>query len=178
MFKDDFAKIKYIFNSPPLTTSLLNFLYKGREIATKGGPKQVFMVRNMANNKNDPIFSVPGDLAINWWYGNNGVRIALTGGHLSAAHVNDDNTHGLGNHFLVNGKTGTSTNTQSNHEISNIQDCPISSCPTSNVKLQGTDHGSGMSSGPVYGNYAIYVSKYAQRFPIDRKMLMLEINEW
>lgn len=75
-------------------------LCKGREIATKGGPKQVFMVQDMANDKDDPIFSVPGDLAINWRYGNNGVRIALTGGHLSAD-VDDDNTHGFGNHFAL-----------------------------------------------------------------------------
>ena len=37
----------------------------------------------MANTNDDPIFSLPGNLAINWWYDNNGARIALTGGHLS-----------------------------------------------------------------------------------------------
>lgn len=134
------------------------------------------MVQDMANNNDDPVFSVPGDLAINWWYGNNGARIALTGGHLSAD-VDDDNTHGLGCHFATNGRTGTNGDATWSHEISNNQDCPLSSCPTSNVKIQGTDHGSGLNSGPVYGNYAIYVSKEAQRFPINRKMLRLEMDK-
>ena len=152
------------------------FIYKGREIATKGGPIQVFMVENMVKNNDDPIFSLPGDLAINWWYYDNGVRIALTGGHLSPADVNDQNTHGLGCNFHINGKRGTSISLAWKHEISNIQNCPIPSCPESHVKLQGTDHGSGLTSGPVYGNYAIYVSKNARRFPSYHKLLMLEME--
>ena len=135
------------------------------------------MVQDMANNNDDPVFSVPGDLAINWWYGNNGARIALTGGHLSAADVDDDNTHGLGCHFSINGTTGTNGYAVWAHEISNIQDCPISSCPSSKIKIQGTDHGSGLKSGPVYRSYAIYVSKEAQRFPTNCKMLRLEMDK-
>ena len=57
----------------------------------------------------DPVFSVGGDLAFNWAYGNNGARIVLTGGRLSGADVNDDNTHGLGNHFHCNPLTGVAT---------------------------------------------------------------------
>lgn len=133
------------------------------------------MVQDMANNNDDPVFSVPGDLAINWWYGNNGARIALTGGHLSAD-VNDDNTHGLGNHFSMDGKTGTNGDDNWPHEISNVQDCLLSSCSKSQVKIQGTDHGSLLKSGPVYGNYAIYVSKKGQKFPINYKMLRLEMH--
>ena len=139
------------------------------------------MVQNMTNNHDDPIFSVPGDLAINWWYGNNGARIALTGGHLSEANINDDNTHGLGNHFAVDGRTGKTDDLLFAHEISNIQDCSIQSCSSMNVKIQGTDHGSGLKSGHVYGNYALYVSKNAQRFPTDSKMLRVEMengNDW
>ena len=153
------------------------FFSEGREIATEGGPKQVFMVENMAHNSDDPIFSLPGDLAINWWYENNGARIALTGGHLSLANVDDDNTHGLGNHFAVNGKTGTSLNVDLKHEISNIQNCSYPTCPSSKVKIQGTDHGRRVKSGPVYGNYAIYVSRDAGRFPSYRKLLMLEMDK-
>ena len=153
------------------------FFSEGREIATEGGPKQVFMVENMAHNNDDPIFSLPGDLAINWWYENNGARIALTGGHLSLANVDDDNTHGLGNHFAVNGKTGTSLNVDLKHEISNIQNCSYPTCPSSKVKIQGTDHGRRVKSGPVYGNYAIYVSRDAGRFPSYRKLLMLEMDK-
>ena len=152
------------------------FTLKGRKIATKEGSEQFFTVQNTANNSDDPIFSVGGDLAINWWYGNNGARIALTGGHLSAENIDDDNTHGLGNHFSVNGITGKIDDPGNEHEISNIQDCPYPFCPTLNVKIQGTDHGDHFKSGPVYGNYALYVSKNAQRFPVYRKILQLEME--
>ena len=154
------------------------FLFEGREIATKEGAKQVFVVENMANNKDDPIFSITGDLAINWWYADNGARIALTGGYLSLPNVNDHNTHGLGNSFHVDGKTGKSLSEVWKHEISNIQNCPYPSCHVSNMKLQGTDHGNRLKSGPVYGNYAIYVSKDARRFPTYRKLLKLEMEKW
>ena len=96
------------------------------------------MVEKMANNNDDPIFSLPGDLAINWWYADNGVRIALTGGYLSPANVNDDNTHGLGMHFAMDGKTARSYDENWKHEISNIQDCPLRSCPVTRRKIQGT----------------------------------------
>ena len=134
------------------------------------------MVEKMANNNDDPIFSLPGDLVINWWYSDNGVRIALTGGYLSQANDNDDNTHGLGMHFYVNGKTATSIGHNWKHEISNIQDCPYPSCPVERRKIQGTDHGSFLKGGPVYGNYVIYVSKNARRFPSYRKLLMLHME--
>ena len=153
------------------------FSSKGREIATKGGAKQVFMVENMANNNDDPIFSLPGDLAINWWYHDNGARIALTGGHLSQPNIDDDSTHGLGNNFWVKRKTGISITENWKHEIANIQNCPSPACHRSKVKIQGTDHGSGLKSGPVYGNYAIYVSRDAGRFPSYRKLLMLEMDK-
>ena len=149
---------------------------KGRLVVTSGGPKQVFMVRNMANSHDDPIFSVSGDIAMNWWYSNNGNRIVLTGGHLSDENINDDNTHGLGNHYTVKGKIGKSDYPQWAHEISNIQDCPRPSCPREDVKIQGTDHGWSLRSGPNYGNYAIYVSKDANKFPTDNRMLKLEID--
>ena len=125
------------------------------------------MVGNMVKKNDDPIFS-SGDLTINWWYYDNGVLIALTGGHLFPADVNDENTHGLGCNFHINGKTGASISLAWKHEISNIQNCPIPSYPKSNVKIQETDHGSGLASGPVYGNYAIYIS--------NRKLLMLEME--
>ena len=45
--------------------------------------------------------------------------------------------------------------------------------------LQGTDHGTGPSlkSGPVYGNYAIYVSRDADSFPSPGSQLDLEVKE-
>ena len=133
------------------------------------------MIPNIANTNDDPIFSVTGNLAMNWWYANNGVRIALDGGYLSAENANDDNTHGLGNHANADCKTGIEPDDGSTYrlEISNIQNCPRSSCGVENRKVQGRDHGSSFKSGPVYGGYAIYVSKSRVRFPTSQTLALL-----
>ena len=149
----------------------------GREVVTEGGPIQESVSNNAQNLGDDPVFSVGGDLAFNWAYSNNGVRVVLTGGRLSAADRDDDNTHGLGNHFLCNPLTGKPVpayETVWNHEISNIQNSARSS-PT---LVQGTDHGSGHKyiSGPVYGNYAIYVSEDASSFPEPGHKLDIEVE--
>ena len=88
---------------------------------TEGGPLQESISAMAKNLEDDPVFSVNGDLAFNWVYTNNGVRIVLTGGHLSAADSNVENTHGLGNHISFGEHTGA-------REISNIHDCPHPSC--------------------------------------------------
>lgn len=46
------------------------------------------MIQNITNIDDDPIFSISGDIAINQWHDENGVRIALAGGHLSAQNDN------------------------------------------------------------------------------------------
>ena len=118
-------------------------------------------------------------MAFNWGYTDNGHRIVLTGGHLSAKSANDDNTHGFGNDFWCNPETGgTNGGGVWAHEISNIQDCPCQTC--NNVKIQGTDHGTGphLKTGPVYGNYAIYVSKDAYHFPGPGSELELEVSSY
>ena len=48
------------------------FLREGREIATIGGPKQVYIISNITNNIDDPIFFIPGEREINWSHLNNG----------------------------------------------------------------------------------------------------------
>ena len=146
----------------------------GREIVTEGGPIQESISKTAQNMGDDPVFSVGGDLAFNWAYGNNGARIVLTGGHLSGAGDSDDNTHGLGNHFSCNPLTGESYSGNWAHEISNIQDSPY---PKPNL-VQGTDHGVGYTyrSGPVYGNYAIYVSEDASSFLGPGQRLDLEVE--
>lgn len=148
----------------------------GRQIATLGGPIQESIADDAENLEDDPIFSVGGDLAFNWRYTDNGCRIALTGGHLSDESANDDNTHGLGNDFHVDPATNIAQSNNWGHDISNIQDCPLGSC--TEVKLQGTDHQPGvhLKSGPVYGNYAIYVSWDAEKFPLPGNKLSLEIE--
>merc|ERR1712176_808666 len=152
----------------------------GREVVTEGGPLQESVSNNAQNMEDDPIFSVGGDLAFNWGYTDNGHRIVLTGGNLSPAGVNDDNTHGLGNDFMCNPHTGVSYSNKWSHEISNIQDCPNSKWSTScQVQLQGSDSGTKkdmLISGPVYGNYAIYVSEDAKSFPGPGRKLELEMK--
>lgn len=150
----------------------------GRQVVTEGGPIQesVYNAQNMAD---DPVFSVGGDLAFNWGYSRNGARIVLTGGYLSPASVDDDNTHGLGNSFACNPLTGSASHPDWAHDISNIQDCAYPTCShIKGIKLQGTDHGSGptLKSGPVYGNYAIYVSKTATSFPGPGYKLDIEVE--
>ena len=158
-----------------LWINLVVIFIRDRDVATKGGPKQVFIIQNLTNSNDDPIFSIPGDIAINWQYNNNGHRIALTGGHLSARNSNDENTHGLGTHVCFH-RTNITSRNACRIEISNIQDCPLPSCPSRNVRVQGTDHGTDYVDGPMYGNYAIYVSKDAKRFPTCRKLLLPEMN--
>ena len=138
----------------------------GRRIVSDGDAIQDEVAWDAENIKDDPVFGVGGELAFNWGYANNGHRIVLTGGHLSDLGVNDDNTHGLGNDFHCNPLIGSTAGGGIwQHEISNIQDCPVPYC--TNVRVQGTDHGSGshLKTGPVYGNYAIYISKNVNRFP-------------
>jgi len=142
----------------------------GRDIVTEGGPIQESISKRAQNMIDDPVFSVGGDLAFNWAYGDNGARIVLTGGHLSAANTNDDGTHGLGNHFAINPLRGVEVKAKGRHEISVIQGVP-------GYKVQGTDHGSGhYKSVPAYGNYAIYVSEDATSFPEPGYNLDIEVD--
>lgn len=154
----------------------------GRQVETEGGPIQESISRGAANMHDDPIFSVGGDLAFNWIYTDNGHRMVMTGGNLSPYRVNDDNTHGLGNHFGCDPTTARELNPLWSHEISNIQNCsiqnPLCDFKANPIRLQGTDHGDGwrFSSGPVYGNYAIYISQDAKRFPGPGYMLSVEVQ--
>ena len=136
-----------------------------------GGPIQNFTIPNITNIDDDPIFSVSGDIALNWLDYDNGVRIAVTGGHLSAENDNDENTHGLGiNLWLKKENKTEERNPTRKIEISNIQDCPRPSCPNGNQNVQGRNRGPVFNSGPVYGNYTIYVSNSTANFPTDQNL--------
>ena len=153
----------------------------GREVVTEGGPLQGSIGANAQNLGDDPIFSVGGDLAFNWNNWDNGHRIVMTGGYLTPLGASTDGTRGLGNHFSVNPVTGVVNEDIWKHEISNIQDCQSSGCHYAggNFLIQGTDHGGGrghLITGPVYGNYAIYVSKDATSFPRPGHRLDLEVS--
>ena len=167
-----------VFRFKESTRSLLSRFQDmdpGREIVTEGGPIQESVGKTAQNLEDDPIFSVDGDLAFNWGHSNNGVRIALTGGHLSAVSVDDDNTHGLGNHYACTPTTGIENYPSWAHEIANIQDIETQAGRTT---IQGGDHGDGWRyvSGPVYGNYAIYVSEEATSFPGPGNKLDIEVE--
>ena len=129
----------------------------GREIVTEGGHIQFSTMKNVkivtSKGHKDPIFGVDGNLAFNWWHSNNGVRICLDGGHLSAASVNDDGTHGIGNEFSADTKNGNGGEAYW-HDLSFVQ----GSCMGTSCGVQGTDHGSSLKSGVKLGQYAIFVS--------------------
>merc|ERR1719177_98829 len=142
----------------------------GREVVTEGGPIQESVSANARNMKDDPVFSVGGDLAFNWGWRDNGVRIVLTGGHLADIDKDDDGTHGLGNNYACNPLKGTLVQKIWGHEIAVIQGIP-------GYKVQGTDYGnSHYKSVPAYGNYAIYVSEDATNFPEPGYKLDIEVG--
>ena len=148
----------------------------GRIIVSRGGPVFKSISPTAWGMEDDPIFSLGGDLAFNWAYSNNGARVVMTGGHLSGAGVNDDKVRGLGNHFECNPLLGTASASSTwRHEISNAQACR-EKCTF--AQCQGTDHGTGnaLKDGPVYGNYALFVSKEASSFPEPGATLELEFQ--
>ena len=158
-------KPKFVFHC------YLPFHSKGRKVVTVGDSIQKFMISNIKYVDDDPIFSVSGDIAMSWWYHDNGVKIALTGGHLSDEDSNDQNTHGLGIHSrLSNAKKAEAVDLVSKIEISNIQNCPFPNCKTKMRKVQGRNHGARFKSGPVYGNYASYVSNTIAKFATDQNL--------
>jgi len=116
----------------------------------------------LPDHGSDPIFGVDGELAFNWWYSNNGARIALSGGHLSDPGANDDGTHGLGNELGGYTRSGHGSDAWT-HDVANVQGY----CHGGTCKIQGTDHGYYLSSGPVYGQYAIYIMASASGFAPD-----------
>ena len=131
-----------------------------RKVVTTGGAKHYEETNKIDN---DPIFGDDGDLAFNWWYSNNGARIVVDNGKLSAAGTNDDDTHGIGNEFGAGTNSGGYAQPVNSaswwHDVAGQRtrtpDCHGTSC-----KVQGTDHGSawGSTNYAVYGSYAIYVS--------------------
>merc|ERR1719428_249249 len=63
----------------------------------------------------DPIFGADGGLVFNWWYSNNGARIAVPGGYknpysLPGTGENNDDVHGLGNEFGASTQLGQGSN--------------------------------------------------------------------
>ncbi|KAL5265612.1 hypothetical protein ACHWQZ_G006359 [Mnemiopsis leidyi] len=162
---DAFKVFKFKDGEPSLLTRFgLDNMNPGRQVVTEGGPIQESIADYAQNIDDDPIFAVGGDLAFNWIYSNNGNRITLTGGHLSEADSNDDNTRGIGNTIQGNVKAGIRTN---DYYISDV----TRAAGTYRKTVQGTDHGVYLNGGPAYGNYAIFVSTTGRQFPKTGTML-------
>jgi hypothetical protein len=75
----------------------------------------------------DPFFGADGGLLFNFWYSNNGARIANTEGHahgsLPSTGTNNDDLHGLGNEFGADTKSGAGSSSWW-HDASILQrDC-------------------------------------------------------
>jgi len=141
-----------------------------RQVVTSTGPVQRTIASEAMNVDTDPILASSGpnnNLAFNWIYSNNGVRVVLTDvGHhsktLSADPSDDDDSHGLGNSF------GTGSSSWS-HDASVLQD----DCAGTSCKVQGSDFGNAFNIPapsiedhfdnplPKYGNYGFYISSLA-----------------
>ena len=131
----------------------------GRHVASKG--QHIFDdSAGLQNRDRDVIFATEGKLIFNWWYSNNGARIAVDntyvhggGSNLPGTDLNNDDLHGLGNEFGADTRNGGGSNHWW-HDVSMHQgDCHGTSCA-----VQGTDHGTSLNDGPVYGQYSIFVS--------------------
>ena len=131
----------------------LNSAYQRARLTTGGVAHEVL---HGPRESSDPVLGCAGDLVVNWWYSNNGARIAINCEHLSAAGVNDDDTHGLGNEFGAttnsNGVAQPNGSAEWWHDASVVQVCHGGSCA-----VQGTDHGSALADETMFGQYSIWV---------------------
>jgi len=121
----------------------------------------------------DCIFSVDGGLVFNWLYKDNGVRIGVSGNYRGSGVLpedpDDDTFVGLGNSFDIDDARGYS---HWRHDVGVYK--------TYNYKSsQGKDHGSRMVDGEMVGQYAIFISDAATRFPctVEYKELQVEMIE-
>jgi len=146
-----------------------------RLVATSSKYIYSYISPTMEAKSKDPIFGVDdGALTFNWWYGNNGARIANSktyyAGGLPAASLNDDSYHGLGGEFGANTQRGE-WNAQWWYDVGVSQ----GKCWASGCAIQGTDHGSNFKDGTMYGQYAIYTSDEAETFPCQGEDLEISI---
>jgi len=140
-----------------------------RLVATYGNYTYTYMSASMANKDKDPIFAVDGALVFNWVASNDGVRIGSSNTHcgkeLPAVNSNPNAFFGLGNDIDMHPQTlSASTGWWS--------DAGSYDCNTHYSKrAQGTDHGTGLTDGVAYGQYAVYVSDSAETFPCEGRTL-------
>jgi len=162
-FKSQGKSLKYYLNrrkSPLKRATSDKYTYNYRS------PKK-------SSAKKDPIFSVDGQLVFNWLYGDNGVRIGVSGNYRGSGSLpknpGDDTFVGLGNSFDIKSNEG---NSHWKHDVGVYKKYRVGSS-------QGKDHGSRVSDGHMVGQYAIFVSDAAARFPctVEHKRLQVEMTE-
>jgi len=143
-----------------------------RLVATSPDYTYSYISTKMENKDKDPIFGADdGALIFNWWHGDNGVRIGnskthYTGG-LPAKNANEDSYHGLGGEFSADTRNGAS-GTEWWYDVGTLSK---GQCWGSGCSIQGTDHGTRISDGTMYGQYAIYTSDEAEDFPCEGEVL-------
>ena len=119
----------------------------------------------------DPIFGADGGLVFNWYYRNNGARIAVPGGYkipysLPGAGENNDDLHGLGNEFGAHTYAGQGSGAWW-HDVAKIgPDCHGGSCA-----IVGFDHGTALRSGECWGSYSVFISETLRTFNCQNKQL-------
>jgi len=149
-----------------------------RSEATSEENTYSYISTSMENKDKDPIFGVDdGALIFNWWHGDNGVRIGNSKTHhtglLPAENDGGDSWHGLGGEFHADTRNGASS-TGWWYDAGTISedDCSGDWC-----SIQGTDHGTGLSDGTMFGQYAIYVSDVAEDFPCEGQDLEISMYD-
>jgi len=147
----------------------MNIKKTSRLVATYGNSTSTYISSSMANKDKDPIFAFDGALVFNWLAHNDGVRIGSSNTHcgkeLPAVNSNPNAFFGLGNDIDMHPQTlSASTGWWS--------DAGSYDCNTHYSKrAQGTDHGTGLTDGVAYGQYAVYVSDSAETFPCEGRTL-------
>ena len=136
------------------------FQSSDRAVVTSGGPVQVIL-ENSVDYSTDPMLASSGannNLAFNWRYGNNGVRVILTdvghwSGTLSGETINDDDSHGIGSDYACDHANQIASVWW--FDVGKLQgDCHGSSCT-----ILGTDQGGNYLQETKYGNYAFLVAE-------------------
>lgn len=143
-----------------------------RLIATYDNYTSSYISTAMVGQDLDPIFAKDGALTFNWRYSDNGVRIGNSqtfcgDGGLPGENVNSDDYLGLGNDIGVQ-----NSNPNLWLEVG-LQDCGSSW----RNRAQGADHGNLVYNGPLYGQYAVYISDEATTFPCEGIDLEISIYD-
>jgi len=149
-----------------------------RLIATSEENTYSYISTSMENKDKDPIFGADdGALTFNWWYGDNGVRIGNSKTHHTGLlpeenYGSSDSYMGLGGEFYGDTRNGASS-TGYWYDVGTMSE----HCWGSDCSIQGTDHGTGINDGTMYGQYAIYVSDVAEDFPCEGQDLEISMYD-